>query len=107
MQVDRVKRSEHGVIVDPVTLPPDTPAGEAVRLMDERNIGGVPITVNGRLVGILTRRDLRFLESKDRPVSESHDEGRIWSQHPKTRPSKRCRENSPAKQGRETAPRGR
>ena len=70
MQVDRVKRSEHGVIVDPVTLPPDTPAGEAVRIMDERNIGGVPITVNGRLVGILTRRDLRFLESKDRPVSE-------------------------------------
>ena len=70
MQVDRVKRSEHGVIVDPVTLPPNTPAGEAVRLMDERNIGGVPITVNGRLVGILTRRDLRFLESKDRPVSE-------------------------------------
>ncbi|HQX53448.1 MAG TPA: IMP dehydrogenase, partial [Planctomycetaceae bacterium] len=70
MQVDRVKRSEHGVIVDPVTLPPETPAGEAVKLMDERNIGGVPITVNGRLVGILTRRDLRFLDSKDRPVSE-------------------------------------
>ena len=70
MQVDRVKRSEHGVIVDPVTLPPETPAGEAVRIMDERTIGGVPITVNGRLVGILTRRDLRFLESKDRPVSE-------------------------------------
>ena len=70
MQVDRVKRSEHGVIVDPVTLPPETPAGEAVRIMDERNVGGVPITVNGRLVGILTRRDLRFLESKDRPVSE-------------------------------------
>ncbi len=70
MQVDRVKRSEHGVIVDPVTLPPETPAGEAVRIMDERNIGGVPITVNGRLVGILTRRDLRFLESKDRPISE-------------------------------------
>ncbi|MFN8706072.1 MAG: IMP dehydrogenase [Planctomyces sp.] len=70
LQVDRVKRSEHGVIVDPVTLPPETPAGEAVRLMDERNIGGVPITVKGRLVGILTRRDLRFLESRDRPVSE-------------------------------------
>lgn len=70
MQVDRVKRSEHGVIVDPVTLPPETPAGEAVRIMDERNIGGVPITVNGRLAGILTRRDLRFLDSKDRPVSE-------------------------------------
>jgi IMP dehydrogenase len=70
MQVDRVKRSEHGVIVDPVTLPPETPVGEAARLMDERNIGGVPITVNGRLVGILTRRDLRFLESRERPVSE-------------------------------------
>jgi IMP dehydrogenase len=39
MQVDRVKRSEHGVIVDPVTLPPETPVGEAARLMDERNIG--------------------------------------------------------------------
>ncbi|MCA9066684.1 MAG: IMP dehydrogenase, partial [Planctomycetaceae bacterium] len=50
LQVDRVKRSEHGVIVDPVTLPPETPAGEAVRIMDERNIGGVPITVRGRLV---------------------------------------------------------
>jgi IMP dehydrogenase len=70
MQVDRVKRSEHGVIVDPVTLPPETPVGEAARLMDERNIGGVPITINGRLVGILTRRDLRFLESRERPVSE-------------------------------------
>ena len=70
MQVDRVKRSEHGVIVDPVTLPPETPVGEAARLMDERNIGGVPITVDGRLVGILTRRDLRFLESRERPVAE-------------------------------------
>ncbi|MGB0740309.1 MAG: IMP dehydrogenase [Planctomycetaceae bacterium] len=70
MQVDRVKRSENGVIVDPVTLPPETPAGEAARLMDERNIGGVPITVDGRLVGILTRRDLRFLENHELPVSE-------------------------------------
>jgi len=60
MEVDRVKRSEHGVIVDPVTLPPETSVGEASRIMDERNIGGVPITVDGRLVGILTRRDLRF-----------------------------------------------
>lgn len=70
MQVDAVKRSEHGVIVDPVTLPPETTVGEASRIMDERNIGGVPITVEGRLVGILTRRDLRFLESRDRPVAE-------------------------------------
>lgn len=70
MQVDSVKRSEHGVIVDPVTLPPDTTVGEAAAIMDERNIGGVPITVSGKLVGILTRRDLRFLESRDRPVAE-------------------------------------
>lgn len=70
LQVDAVKRSEHGVIVDPVTLPPETSVGEASRIMDERNIGGVPITVDGKLVGILTRRDLRFLESRDRPVKE-------------------------------------
>lgn len=70
LQVDAVKRSEHGVIVDPVTLPPETSVGEASRIMDERNIGGVPITVDGRLVGILTRRDLRFLESRERPVAE-------------------------------------
>lgn len=70
LQVDRVKRSEHGVIVDPVTLPPETSVGEASRIMDERNIGGVPITVDGKLVGILTRRDLRFLDKRDRPVAE-------------------------------------
>jgi IMP dehydrogenase len=64
-EVYRVKRSEHGVIVDPVTLPPEATVGEAVKIMDERNIGGVPITKNGKLKGILTRRDLRFLESKE------------------------------------------
>lgn len=70
-EVYRVKRSEHGVIVDPVTLPPETSVAEASRLMDERNIGGVPITTaDGRLVGILTRRDLRFLESKDSPIAD-------------------------------------
>jgi IMP dehydrogenase len=69
-EVERVKRSEHGVIVDPVTLPPDATVGEAARIMDEKNIGGVPITQNGKLKGILTRRDLRFLESKDVRISE-------------------------------------
>jgi IMP dehydrogenase len=69
-EVYAVKRSEHGVIVDPVTLPPETSVAEASRIMDERNIGGVPITIDGKLVGILTRRDLRFLESKDGPVAE-------------------------------------
>lgn len=70
LEVDRVKRSEHGVIVDPVTLPPDATVGEACDIMDSRNIGGVPITENGKLRGILTRRDLRFLESKQKRISE-------------------------------------
>jgi IMP dehydrogenase len=70
LEVDRVKRSEHGVIVDPVTLPPEATVGEAARIMDERNIGGVPNTKNGVLKGILTRRDLRFLETKDRRIEE-------------------------------------
>jgi IMP dehydrogenase len=70
LEVDRVKRSEHGVIVDPVTLPPDATVGEACEIMDSRNIGGVPITENGKLRGILTRRDLRFLESKQTRISE-------------------------------------
>ncbi len=70
LEVDRVKRSEHGVIVDPVTLPSDATAAEASRIMDERNIGGVPITVDGFLKGILTRRDLRFLESPETKIQE-------------------------------------
>ncbi|QDU82827.1 Inosine-5'-monophosphate dehydrogenase [Polystyrenella longa] len=70
LEVDRVKRSEHGVIVDPVTLPPETTVGEARRLMEERNIGGVPVTVDGVLKGILTSRDLRFMDSTETPISQ-------------------------------------
>ncbi|MSR57128.1 MAG: IMP dehydrogenase [Planctomycetaceae bacterium] len=70
LEVDRVKRSEHGVIVDPLTLPPDATVGQAAEIMEKRNIGGVPITENGILKGILTRRDLRFLESKETRISE-------------------------------------
>lgn len=70
LEVDRVKRSENGVIVDPVTLPPDATVEEARRVMDERNIGGVPITSGGVLKGILTRRDLRFLDSPATRISE-------------------------------------
>ncbi|MCH2202769.1 MAG: IMP dehydrogenase [Fuerstiella sp.] len=69
-EVYRVKRSAHGVIMDPVTLPPETVVSEARRIMDERNIGGVPITTDGKLVGILTRRDLRFLDTTDGPVAD-------------------------------------
>ncbi len=71
LEVDRVKRSEHGVIVDPVTLPPTTPVAEAIKIMDTRNIGGVPIVdESGKLQGILTSRDLRFLDSGETPISE-------------------------------------
>ena len=52
LEVERVKRSEHGVIVDPVTLPPTATASEAQRLMRERNVGGIPVTEEGRLRGI-------------------------------------------------------
>ena len=70
LEVDAVKRSEHGVIVDPVTLSPDSTVGQAARMMEERNIGGVPITVDGKLVGILTSRDLRFRDSEDEKIAD-------------------------------------
>lgn len=60
-QVRKVKRSENGLILDPVTLSPEATIGEALRLMRENNIGGIPIVdANHKLVGILTNRDLRF-----------------------------------------------
>ncbi|HVW00418.1 MAG TPA: IMP dehydrogenase [Planctomycetaceae bacterium] len=70
LEVDRVKRSEHGVIVDPLTLPPDATVRQARETMDARNIGGVPITQDGKLLGILTRRDLRFLDNEQTRISE-------------------------------------
>jgi IMP dehydrogenase len=70
LQVERVKRAENGVIVDPLTLPPEATAGEAREIMEQRNIGGVPVVKEGRLLGILTRRDLRFLPSSDVPISD-------------------------------------
>src|SRR6201997_4035392 len=69
-EVDKVKRSENGIIVDPITLPPDATVGEARKIMRGHNISGVPITVGGFLRGILTRRDLRFLESNDLQIEE-------------------------------------
>lgn len=59
-EIDKVKRSEHGIIVDPIFLSPDNILQDAVVLMERYHISGVPITVNGKLVGILTNRDLRF-----------------------------------------------
>jgi IMP dehydrogenase len=69
--VDKVKRSESGMIVDPITLPAHATLAEAERLMSHYHISGVPITDEGGvLVGILTNRDVRFTEEYDRPVSE-------------------------------------
>src|SRR5436309_13602840 len=59
-EVDRVKRSESGMIVDPVTIEPERKISEALELMSRFRISGVPVTSNGKLVGILTNRDLRF-----------------------------------------------
>jgi IMP dehydrogenase len=69
-EVDKVKRSENGIITDPITLPPDESVRTARRIMEQHNISGVPITVNGHLEGILTRRDLRFLADHDQRLSE-------------------------------------
>jgi IMP dehydrogenase len=70
-EVDKVKRSANGIIMDPVTLPPSATVGRARDVMDQYNISGVPITAEDRrLVGIITRRDLRFLESGETPIAE-------------------------------------
>lgn len=70
-EVDKVKRSESGMIVDPFTLPPDASVAEAEALMSRYHISGVPITdASGRLVGILTNRDICFATDHQRPVSE-------------------------------------
>jgi IMP dehydrogenase len=68
-EVDKVKRSQSGMIVDPVTLPPDAPVTAALDIMARYRISGVPITdADGRLVGILTNRDLRFVDLVDQPI---------------------------------------
>src|SRR6476620_5411332 len=69
-EVDRVKRSESGMIVDPVTIAPDKRISDALEVMRRYRISGVPVTQNGKLVGILTNRDLRFETRTDVPISE-------------------------------------
>src|SRR5262249_19037320 len=69
-EVDRVKRSESGMIVDPVTIAPDKKISDALDVMRRYRISGVPVTQNGKLVGILTNRDLRFESRTDVPISE-------------------------------------
>jgi len=69
-EVDKVKRSANGIIVDPVTLPPHASVATARQTMEQSNVSGIPIVDSGRLVGIITRRDLRFLERNDLPIAE-------------------------------------
>ncbi|MDH7578778.1 MAG: IMP dehydrogenase [Bacillota bacterium] len=69
-EVDRVKRSEHGVITDPISLSPQHSVRDALKIMEHYHISGVPITVNGKLVGIITNRDIRFEDDLDRPITE-------------------------------------
>ncbi|HEX4136166.1 MAG TPA: IMP dehydrogenase [Bryobacteraceae bacterium] len=69
-EVDRVKRSESGMIVDPVTIAPDKKIADALALMERYRISGVPVTQDGKLVGILTNRDLRFESRFDLPISD-------------------------------------
>jgi IMP dehydrogenase len=68
LEVDRVKRSEHGVITDPIFLAPDNAVREASALMERYRISGVPVTENGKLVGIITNRDVRFETDFDQPI---------------------------------------
>ncbi len=68
-EVDRVKRSESGMIVDPVTIAPEAPVRQALDIMTKYRVSGLPVTRGPRLVGILTNRDLRFEKKLDQPVS--------------------------------------
>ncbi|KYZ77151.1 IMP dehydrogenase [Anaerosporomusa subterranea] len=69
-EIDKVKRSEHGIIVDPIFLSPSNLLQDAHDLMEKYHISGVPITEKGKLVGILTNRDLRFETVLNRPIHE-------------------------------------
>ena len=74
-EVAKVKRSEHGVILDPVTLSPSEPVRKARQLMSEQNVSGIPIVEGKKLVGILTRRDLKFLKDYDAEISSVMSKG--------------------------------
>src|SRR5437016_8610466 len=77
-EVDRVKRSDSGIILHPITLGPDRPVREAVRLMERFRISGVPIVDDaGRLVGIITNRDLQFERELERPIREAMTRDRL------------------------------
>ncbi|MEM8738844.1 MAG: IMP dehydrogenase [Planctomycetota bacterium] len=87
-EVIKVKRSANGVITDPVTLPPEAPASEVRRLMSTQNISGIPITLDGRssgrVVGIVTRRDMMFLADDATPLHQVMTKDRLVTASPET-----------------------
>ncbi|MBL0927676.1 MAG: IMP dehydrogenase [Phycisphaerales bacterium] len=94
IEVSKVKRSEHGVIADPLTLGPDDTVGKARRLMGEYNISGFPVTedggtalrTKGRVLGIITERDLKFIDRDDVPVREVMTREKLVTAPPGTTP---------------------
>jgi len=68
-EVDKVKKSESGMIMDPITIPPESPISRAMALMEKYRISGVPVTEKGKLIGIITNRDLRFETQFSKKVS--------------------------------------
>ena len=77
LEVDKVKRSEHGVIVDPFYLSPEHTVADALELMERYHISGVPITVKGKLVGIITNRDIRFVSDYEKLIRDVMTKDRL------------------------------
>jgi IMP dehydrogenase len=84
IEIDKVKKSESGMIIDPFTVTPEAPISVATELMERYKISGVPVTVNGKLVGILTNRDLRFEKNLTRKVSDVMTKERLITAGPGT-----------------------
>ena len=82
LEVEKVKKSESGMIVDPITVRPEQRISEALEIMQRFHISGLPVTRDGKLVGILTNRDLRFEKRLDRTVSEVMTRERLVTARP-------------------------
>jgi IMP dehydrogenase len=82
LEVEKVKKSESGMIVDPVTVSPEQPIAQALEIMQRFHISGLPVTRDGKLVGILTNRDLRFEKRLDRTVGEVMTRERLVTAQP-------------------------
>jgi IMP dehydrogenase len=81
-EVEKVKKYESGMITDPITVSPDLPIAQAREIMQRHHISGLPVTRDGKLVGILTNRDLRFEKRLDRPVAEVMTKDRLVTARP-------------------------